>query len=96
MTMKPMRDFIIVSPIKTESKTPSGLLYTPETVDQKVITGTVLSVGSGHLLDNGQIAPLEVAAGDTVLFSKQTTLEVQHQGEKVYLMREEQVMAVVS
>jgi len=95
MSLKPLRDFILVSVAKKEEKTASGLLYTPATVDEKIVTGTVLAVGSGHLTDSGEVVPLEVKAGDTILFNKQMSVEAKHGGESFFLIREEHVLSVV-
>ncbi len=91
--LKPLRDFIVVSVVKSEEKV--GLIYKPATIDEKIVTGKVLAVGSGYLTDNGSIVPLEVQAGDSVLFNKQMSVEVKHDGETVYLLREEHVLSVV-
>lgn len=93
--LKPLRDFIVVSVVKSDDKTASGLLYKPSTVDEKIVTGKVLSVGSGYLTDNGSIVPLEVLTGDSVLFNKQMSVEVKHDGETVFLLREEHVLSVI-
>jgi chaperonin GroES len=96
MSLKPIRDFIVVSPIKVENKTPSGLLHMPATVESKVIQGKVMAVGSGYRTATGALVPLEVQAGDTVLFSKQASVEIEHQGERYHLLREEQVASIVN
>lgn len=96
MSLKPLRDFIVVSINKAEEKSPGGIVFVPSTVDQKVVSAKVLAVGSGYLTDGGQIAPLEVKAGDTILFNKQMSVEVKDQGDTVYLLREEHVLSVVS
>lgn len=93
--LKPLRDFLVVSAMKEDEKTPSGLLFKPSTVEEKVVSGKVLSVGSGYLLDSGVKVPLEVLVGDTVLFNKNLAVEVKHQGETVFLLREEHVLTVV-
>jgi len=95
MSLKPLRDFIVVSIAKAEEKTASGLLYKPSTIDEKIVTGTVLAVGSGYLTDSGTVVPLEVSTGDTILFNKQMSVEVKHGGESVYLLREEHILSVV-
>jgi chaperonin GroES len=96
MSLKPLRDFIVVSVVKADEKTESGLLYKPGIVDEKIVTGRVLAVGTGYLTDNGSVAPLEVKQGDSVLFNKQMSVEVKHSGETVYLLREEHVLSVIS
>ncbi|HEY5268348.1 MAG TPA: co-chaperone GroES [Candidatus Saccharimonadales bacterium] len=94
MSLKPLRDFLVVSVVKKEEKLASGL-FIPTTVDEKIVTGTVLSVGSGYLTDSGTIVPLEVQAGDTIVFNKQMSVEVKHGGETVLLLREEHILSVV-
>jgi chaperonin GroES len=94
MSLKPLREFIVVSvPKVAEEKV--GLIFKPATIDEKIVTGTVLAAGSGHLTASGAVTPLEVQAGDSVLFNKQMAVEVKHNGETVYLLREEHVLSVV-
>jgi len=94
MSLQPLRDFIVVSVPKVgEEKI--GLLYKPATVEQKVVTGTVLAAGSGYLTDSGTVVPLEVKAGDAVIFNKQLSVEVSHNGETVFLLREEHILSIV-
>ena len=97
MSLQPLRDFLVVSITKSnaDEKMGGGLLYKPATIDEKIVTGTVVAAGSGHLADNGSVIPLEVKAGDTVLFNKQMTVEVKHAGETYYLLREEHVLSAV-
>lgn len=93
MSLKPLRDFIVVSVPKVEEKI--GLIYKPLTVDEKIVTGKVLAAGSGYLTDSGAVVPLEVSEGDTILFNKQMSVEVKHNGETMYLLREEHILSVV-
>jgi chaperonin GroES len=94
MSLKPLRDFIVVSVVKAEEKTASGL-FMPTTIDEKIVTGKVLAVGSGYLTDGGSIVPLEVKVGDSIMFNKQMAVEVKHNGETSHLLREEHVLSVV-
>jgi chaperonin GroES len=96
MSLQPLRDFLVVSVIKSnaDEKMGGGLLYKPATVDEKIVTGTVVAVGSGHITDTG-IVPLEVKAGYSVLFNKGMTVEVKHNGETFYLLREEHILSAV-
>lgn len=96
MTMTPLRDFVVVSLIKNETKTASGLLHMPDIVEPKVVSGKVLSTGSGRVADNGTVVPMEVKSGDVVLFSKSSAVEIEHQGEKVHLLREESILSILS
>ncbi len=96
MSLHPLRDFLVVSvPKVADEKVGSGLIYKPATVDSKVVTGTVVAAGSGYLTDSGAVVPLEVKAGDSVLFNKQMSVEVSHNGETMYLLREEHILSVV-
>lgn len=94
MSLQPLRDFILVSVVKPEEKTQSGL-YIPVTIDEKIVSGKVLAVGSGYLTDSGSIVPLEVKAGDSIMFNKQMSVEVKHDGTTMHLLREEHVLSVV-
>lgn len=91
--LKPIRDFIVVSINKEEEKI--GLLFKPSSVEQDIVTGKVLAVGSGHITDHGQIIPLEVMEGDTVMFSKRSAIEVKQNGENFFLLQEGAVLSIV-
>ncbi len=94
MSLQPLRDFIVVE-IPKASEEKVGLIFKPATVEQKIVTGKIVAAGSGYLTDGGTIVPLEVKAGDTILFSKQMSVEVSHNGETLFLLREEHVLSVV-
>lgn len=97
MSLQPLRDFLVVSVTKSnaDEKMGGGLLYKPATVDEKIVTGTVVAAGSGYLTDSGTVVPLEVKAGDSILFNKQMSVEVKHNGETLYLLREEHILSAV-
>lgn len=96
MSLQPLRDFLVVSvPKQAEEKLPGSVLFRPGTAEQKIVTGTVVAAGSGHLTGDGAIVPLEVKSGDAVLFNKQMSVEVSHNGETLYLLREEHILSVV-
>lgn len=94
MSLQPLRDFIVVE-IPKASEEKVGLIFKPATVEQKIVTGKIVAAGSGYLTDGGTIVPLEVKAGDTILFSKQMSVEVSHNGETLFLLREEHVLSVI-
>ena len=96
MSVKPLRDFLVVSVVKEDDKMAGGLLYKPSTVEDKVVNGKVLAVGSGYLTDSGTIVPLEVQAGNTIVFNKNYAVEVKQSGESYFLLREEHVICVLS
>lgn len=97
MSVKPIRDFLVVKvEAAKEEKVGGGLLYKPATVEDKVVTGTVLAVGSGQISANGTSIPLEVKAGDKVVFNKHLAVEVKEEGESYLLLREEHVVCVLA
>lgn len=96
MNAKPLRDFILVSKDKEPEKTPGGLIYRPESVEEKIVTGVVLAAGSGRVSMDGTVVPLEVKLNDKVVFNKNMATEFKVDGETVYLLREDQVMCVLS
>jgi chaperonin GroES len=96
MSIKPIRDFMVVSVMKESETTESGLIIKPAMVEEKIVTGTVVSVGSGYLTDSGTIVPLEVKAGDKIKFNKNMSVEVKVSGESVFLLREEHVLGILS
>lgn len=87
---QPLRDMIIVSKDEQAKTTASGL-YIAHT-EEKVVEGTVLSVGSGKVTADGTVIPLEVKPGDRVVFNKNFATEVTKNGETVLLLREEQIL----
>ncbi len=94
MKIRPLGDRILVKRLDVEEKTAGGL-YIPDTAKEKPIQAKVVAVGSGRRLEDGTIRPLDVKAGDTVLFSKWGGTEVKIDGEEHLIMREEDVLAVV-
>ena len=95
LNFRPLADRVIVEPIEQEEMTAGGI-YVPETAKEKPQEGTVLAVGPGRLLDNGQRAPMEVREGDRVLFAKYAGTEFKVDGNKRYLiLGEKDILAVV-
>ena len=82
-TLTPLEDHILVKPIEEENKTKSGILL-PDS-KEKPSKGTVIAVGAGKIVDNGQRAPMDVKVGDIVYFTKYSPdeLEIEENGEKV-------------
>src|SRR4051794_21977019 len=94
MKLKPLGDRLIVKAIDEEETTASGLVL-PDTAKEKPQKGEVLAVGDGKLDDNGTRVPLDVAAGDTVLYSKYGGTEIKIDGEDLLVLRESDVLAKV-
>jgi chaperonin GroES len=92
--IKPLADRVVVRPVEREERTKGGILL-PDTAKEKPQLGKVLAVGTGRLLENGQRQPLDVKAGDTVLFSKYAGTEVKVDGEELLLVTERDILAIV-
>ena len=94
MNVKPLEDRIVVRPNESETTTASGLVI-PDTAKEKPQQGEVLAVGPGRTLDNGNLAPMAVKVGDTVLYSKYGGTEVSIKGEDLLILTSRDVLAVV-
>lgn len=95
MKIRPLHDRVIVKRVKEETTSPGGIVL-PESATEKPVIGEVLAVGNGRLLDNGDIKALEVKVGDRVLFEdKYSVNEVKIEGEKVVVMKEEDVIGII-
>ncbi|NND60069.1 MAG: co-chaperone GroES [Gammaproteobacteria bacterium] len=94
MNLRPLHDRVIVKRVDEETKSPGGIVI-PDTAAEKPSRGEIVAVGNGKLLDNGDIRPLALKKGDTVLFGKYSGTEVKIEGEEVLVMREDDVMAVL-
>ncbi len=94
MKIKPLRDRVIVRRLNEEEKTKGGIII-PDTAKEKPQEGEVVAVGSGKVLDDGKIVPLEVKKGDKILFGKYSGTEVKVDGEEFLMMREDEILGVV-
>jgi chaperonin GroES len=94
MKLKPLGDRLIVRAIEEDQVTASGLVL-PDTAKEKPQQGEVLAVGDGKLDDDGKRQPLDVAEGDTVLYSKYGGTEIAVDGEDLLVLRESDVLAKV-
>lgn len=94
MAIKPLEDRILVKPIEAESKTASGI-FLPESAKEKPVRGNVVAVGPGKRLDNGKRAEMSVKKGDTVFYGKYAGTEVELKGDKLLILRENELLGVV-
>jgi len=94
MKIRPLYDRIIVRRVEAETMTKSGL-YIPDTAKEKPIEGEVIAVGNGKPVEDGTIRPLEVKAGDRVLFGKYSGTEIKLDGQEHLILREDEVLAVI-
>ena len=93
MNIRPLQDRVIVKRMEEETTSAGGILI-PDSATEKPSRGEVVAVGKGLVLDNGEVRPLDLKIGDTVLFGKYSGTEVKIDGEELLVMKEDDVMAV--
>lgn len=93
MNIRPLHDRIVVKRLEEEKLSPGGIVI-PDAAKEKPIKGEVIAVGSGKLLDNGEVRALDVKAGDKILFGKYAGTEVKVDGTDYLILREDDVMGV--
>ena len=94
MQFRPLHDRVVVRRVEEETKTKGGIII-PDTAKEKPQQGEILAVGPGARNEQGQIAPLDVKAGDRVLFGKWSGTEVKIDGEDLLIMKESDIMGVI-
>jgi len=94
MKIRPLQDRVIVRRIEEAEKTKGGIII-PDTAKEKPMEGKVIAVGKGKVLEDGKIHPLDVKAGDRVLFAKYAGTEVKIDGEEHLIMREDDILGVI-
>ncbi len=94
MKIRPLHDRVIVRRLEEERKSAGGIVI-PDTAKEKPIQGEVMAVGSGKVLDDGKVRPVDVKVGDKVLFGKYAGTEVKVDDKDVLVLREEDIMGVV-
>jgi chaperonin GroES len=94
MNIRPLHDRIIVKRVEEETTSAGGIVL-PGSATEKPSEGEVLAVGTGKVLDNGEVRALEVKVGDKVLFGKYSGNEVKLDGEELIVMREEDIMGIL-
>ena len=94
MKFRPLHDRVVVKRIEADSKTAGGIII-PDTAQEKPQQGEVIAVGPGGRDDHGKLIPIDVKAGDTILFGKYSGQEIKLDGEDYLMMREDEVLAVI-
>jgi chaperonin GroES len=94
MKFRPLHDRVLVRRITAEEKTAGGIII-PDTAKEKPQEGEVLAVGAGTINEKGEVRPLDVKAGDRILFGKWSGTEVKIDGEELLIMKESDVMGIV-
>ena len=95
MKVRPLRDRILVRRVDSEGEERIGGIIIPDTAKEKPQRGRVVAVGSGRVNDEGKTLPLDLTAGDTVLFGKYSGSEIKLDGDEYLIMREDEVLGVI-
>src|SRR5215217_3502632 len=94
MGFRPLHDRVLIRRVEAEEKTTGGIII-PDTVREKPMEGEVVAVGPGARGEDGKVQPLDVKAGDRVLFGKWSGTEVKLDGEDLIIMKESDLMGVL-
>ena len=94
MKFRPLYDRILVERVESEEKTKGGIIV-PDTAKEKPQQGKVIAVGQGKRLEDGELIPLEVKAGDTILFGKYSGSEITIESNEYLIMKEDDVLGLV-
>ena len=94
MNVRPLHDRLLVRRIE-EKETVKGGIIIPDTAKEKPQEGEVIAVGNGKLLENGSKVPLDVKAGDRILFGKYSGTDIRIDGQEFLILREDEVLAVL-
>ena len=95
MNIRPLQDRIIVKRLEEEEKTAGGIII-PDAAKEKPMQGEVVAAGKGKVSEDGKVMPLDVKVGDKILFGKYAGTEVKLDGEDYLIMREDDVLGVLS
>jgi chaperonin GroES len=94
MAFRPLHDRVLIRRVEATEKTPGGIII-PDTVQEKPQEGDVVAVGGGSRSEEGKITPLDVKAGDRILFGKWSGTEVKIDGEDLIIMKESDILGIV-
>src|SRR5579862_8218267 len=94
MTFRPLQDRVLIRRVEQEAKTAGGIII-PDTAKEKPQEGEVIAVGSGVRGEDGKVHPLDVKAGDRILFGKWSGSEVKIDGEDLIIMKESDILGIV-
>jgi len=95
MKVRPLYDRLLVRRIEEKETVKSGIII-PDTAKEKPQEGKVIAVGNGKILENGTKVPLDVKAGDKILFGKYSGTDIKIDGKEVLILREDEVLAVLA
>lgn len=92
---RPLHDRVLVRLVEADTKTAGGIII-PDSATEKPMEGEVVAVGNGHINDNGDVRPLDVKAGDKVIFSKWAGTEIAVDGEDLMVMKESDIIGIIA
>ena len=95
MKFRPLHDRVLVRRVESDTKTAGGIII-PDTAKEKPQEGEIVAVGSGVRKDDGSVVALDVKAGDKVLFGKWSGTEVKVDGEELLIMKESDIMGIIT
>jgi chaperonin GroES len=95
MTFRPLHDRVVVKRLESEEKTKGGIII-PDTAKEKPQEGEIISVGPGARDETGKLVPLDVKAGDRILFGKWSGTEVKIDGQDLLIMKESDILGVIA
>ena len=94
MKFRPLHDRVLIRRVEQEAKSTGGIII-PDTAQEKPMEGDVIAVGPGARSEDGKVHPLDVKAGDRVLFGKWSGTEIKIEGEELMIMKESDIMGLV-
>lgn len=94
MAIQPLGDRVLIKPLEAQEKTKGGIVL-PDTAKEKPQEGKVIAVGKGRVSEDGKVTPLEVKAGDKVLYGKYSGTEISVEGDEYLIVKEEDILAIV-
>lgn len=95
MQLTPLHDRVVVQALDAETRSPAGIVI-PDNAKEKPTTGKVLAAGPGRRTEDGNLIPVSVAVGDTVLFGQYAGQKAKVNGDEVTILREEDILAIVN
>ncbi|MCK0068571.1 MULTISPECIES: co-chaperone GroES [Kordiimonas] len=94
MALRPLHDRVLVKRLESEAKTAGGIIL-PDTAQEKPSEGEVIAAGAGTKAEDGKVTPLDVKAGDKILFGKWSGTEVKVDGQDLLIMKESDIMGII-
>jgi chaperonin GroES len=94
MKIKPLQDRVLIRRLESEERTAGGIII-PDTAQEKPMEGKVVAVGAGARSEDGRLQPLDVKAGNKILFGKWSGTEVKLDGEELIIMKESDIMGII-